>query len=344
MTRARKELVSVETTPYYHCICRCVRRAFLCGEDFYSGKNYEHRRGWVLERLCELQGVFAVDVCAYAVMSNHYHLVVRLDSDRATAWSEDEVMERWERLFSLPLLVARYRAGQTSTVAERERAQAQIALWRQRLQDLSWFMRSLNEHLARRANAEDGCKGRFWEGRYKSQALLDDAAVLTCMSYVDLNPVRAGMADTPEASDFTSIQQRIRMLASKCDRQEREASDEAQPSLTVLGGEGADPHANAVVFTTEDYLELVDWAGRAIREYKRGAIPEHVPPILERLQIDPAQFVRHVARGRGTHHVAALGRVECMRSAAVSAGRRFIKGIGVSAGLFAGPGGRACTP
>ncbi len=214
MTRARKELVSVETTPYYHCICRCVRRAFLWGEDSYSGKNCEHRRGWVLERLRELQGVFAVDVCAYAVMSNHYHLVVRLDSDRATAWSEGEVMERWERLFSLPLLVVRYRAGQTSTVAERERAQAQIALCRERLQDLSWFIRSLNEHLARRANAEDGCKGRFWEGRYKSQALLDDAAVLTCMSYVDLNPVRAGMADTPEASDFTSIQQRIRMLAS----------------------------------------------------------------------------------------------------------------------------------
>ncbi|WP_018863986.1 transposase [Thioalkalivibrio sp. ARh3] len=103
MTRARKELVSVETTPYYHCICRCVRRAFLCGEDSYSGKNYEHRRGWVLERLRELQGVFAVDVCAYAVMSNHYHLVVRLDADRAAAWSEGEVMERWERLFSLQL-------------------------------------------------------------------------------------------------------------------------------------------------------------------------------------------------------------------------------------------------
>lgn len=337
MTRARKELVSVETTPYYHCICRCVRRAFLCGEDFYSGKNYEHRRGWVLERLRALEDVFAVDVCAYAVMSNHYHLVVRLDSDRAAAWSEDEVMERWERLFSLPLLVARYRAGQTGTVAERERAQVQIAQWRERLQDLSWFMRSLNEHLARRANAEEGCKGRFWEGRYKSQALLDDAAVLTCMSYVDLNPVRGGMADTPEGSDFTSIQQRIRERASMPDATGEESGERTEPRLTTLGHEGDDGHPNAVVFTTDDYLELVEWTGRAIREDKRGAIPEHIPPILERLQIDPAHFVRHVRRGGRSYHVAALGRVERMRKAAMDRGRHFIKGIGVSGRMFVGP-------
>ena len=337
MTRARKELVSVETTPYYHCICRCVRRAFLCGEDSYSGRNYEHRRGWVLERLRALQDVFAVDVCAYAVMSNHYHLVVRLDADRATAWSEREVMERWERWFSLPLLVARYRAGKTGTVAERERAQAQIALWRERLQDLSWFMRSLNEHLARRANAEDGCKGRFWEGRYKSQALLDDAAVLTCMSYVDLNPVRAGMADTPEASDFTSIQQRIRALARKDQGHEGPACEGDEPRLTVLGREGDDPHGNAVVFTTEDYLELVDWTGRAIREDKRGAIPESIPPILERLRIDPVHFLRHVGRGQRSHHVAALGHVERFREAVKQLGRRSIKGVGISARMFLAP-------
>ncbi|WP_026280651.1 transposase [Thioalkalivibrio sp. ALE9] len=339
MTRARKELVSVETTPYYHCICRCVRRAFLCGEDSYSGRNHEHRRGWVLERLCELQGVFAVDVCAYAVMSNHYHLVVRLDSDRATAWSEGEVMERWERLFSLPLLVVRYRAGQTSTVAERERAEAQIALWRERLQDLSWFMRSLNEHLARRANEEDGCKGRFWEGRYKSQALLDDAAVLTCMSYVDLNPVRAGMADTPEASDFTSIQQRIRALAREGQEQGGPACEGDEPRLTVLGLEGDDPHGNAVAFTTEDYLELVDWTGRAIREDKRGAIPESIPPILERLGIDPVHFLRHVGRGQRSHHVAALGHVERFREAVRQLGRRSIKGVGISVRMFLAPAG-----
>ena len=174
-------------------------------------------------------------------MSNHYHLVVRLDVEKARALSEDEVIARYSRLFKVPLLVERYLDGLTSE-AENLDAQKILGKWRERLRDLSWYMRGLNEYLARRANAEDGCEGCFCaapahpsalapcfalppasmqscargirpslaiEGRYKSQALLDDAAVLTCMSYVDLNPIRANMAETPEESDFTSIQQRI---------------------------------------------------------------------------------------------------------------------------------------
>jgi hypothetical protein len=93
--------------------------------------------------------------------------------------------------------------------AKQEKAQAIVATSRERLSTLSWFMRRLNEDLARRANTEDVCKGHFWEGRLKSQALLDEAAILTYMSYVDLNPVRVGMAECPENSDLTSIQQRI---------------------------------------------------------------------------------------------------------------------------------------
>jgi REP element-mobilizing transposase RayT len=193
MTRARNQLISLDTTPYYHCISRCVRRAFLWGEDSLTGKSYEHRKGWVIDRLRELSGVFAIEVCAYAIMSNHYHLVLRVDQQRAESWSTDEVIAQWQKLHKLPLLVTRYVRGETTTRAENSAVDKLAQSWRERLIDISWFMRSLNEHLARRANEEDRCTGRFWEGRFKSQALLDEAAVLTCMSYVDLNPIRAKM-------------------------------------------------------------------------------------------------------------------------------------------------------
>ncbi|MGB1110170.1 MAG: transposase, partial [Gammaproteobacteria bacterium] len=208
MTRAREQLISLSDTPYYHCISRCVRRAFLCGEDHLTGNNYEHRKGWVIERLHLLDSVFAIDLCAYAVMSNHCHLVLRVDTARADDWEREQVIERWQRLYSLPPLIQQYLAGSSSPGLQ-QKAEEIIERWRERLMDISWYMRSLNEHLARRANAEDGCTGRFWEGRFKSQALLDEAAVLTCMSYVDLNPIRAKIAQTPEDSDFTAIQQRI---------------------------------------------------------------------------------------------------------------------------------------
>jgi REP element-mobilizing transposase RayT len=81
MTQKRASLISLSDTPYYHCVSRCVRRSFLCGVDPYSGQSYEHRRAWVEERLLYLCSVFAIDICAYAVMSNHVHLVLHVDVD-----------------------------------------------------------------------------------------------------------------------------------------------------------------------------------------------------------------------------------------------------------------------
>ena len=126
MTRARRELVSLDATPYYHCVCRCVRRAFLCGEDHLTGRNYEHRKGWVLERLLELQAVFTVDVCAYAIMSNHYHLVIRLDREAAAELPDAEVIERWGKLFAIPFLVARYDKGLCESDAEEKLARTVV--------------------------------------------------------------------------------------------------------------------------------------------------------------------------------------------------------------------------
>jgi REP element-mobilizing transposase RayT len=105
MTQPRSTLVSLDATPWYHVVSRCVRRAYLCGHDAHSGRNFEHRRGWIVERLQQLAAVFAIDVAAYAVMSNHVHVVVRVDAERALAWSRDEVLRRWTQLFTGPELV-----------------------------------------------------------------------------------------------------------------------------------------------------------------------------------------------------------------------------------------------
>ncbi len=209
MTQARRNLISLSDTPYYHCVNRCVRRAFLCGEDRHTGRSYEHRKQWIVDKIKELSSLFAIDVCAYAIMSTHYHAVLHVDEKRSLEWDDEEVVERWKRLFRGVLLVDRYMSGQCGSDAEAEKAREVIRQWRERLSDISWYMRCLNEHIAREANKEDCCKGRFWEGRFKSQALLDEKALLACMAYVDLNPIRAGLSETLEGSDYTSIQERI---------------------------------------------------------------------------------------------------------------------------------------
>jgi len=323
MTLARKKLISLDDTPYYHCVCRCVRRAFLWGTDHFTGRDYSHRKQWVVDRLKELQAIFAIDICAYAVMSNHYHVVLHVDQDRAKQWSSEEVIERWTKLFSLPVLVERYIRGQAASQAETDKAQAIIAQWRKRLHDISWFMRALNENLARRANQEDHCKGRFWEGRFKSQALLDEAGLVTCMAYVDLNPVRAGMAKTPETSDFTSVQARIRALKRS----------NANPPVNLRRFRSHRQDDTAIPFYLTDYLELVDWTGRAVRPDKRGSIADACPRILERLNIDPDHWLSYMQpQGNVFHH--AIGRARQLQNYALSLGQLWLQGLGPSQRLF----------
>ena len=290
MTRPRSELVCPAATPWYHCVCRCVRRAFLCGEDRLTGNDYSHRKAWVLERLALLHEIFTLDLGAYAVMANHYHLVVRLDTERAAALSDEDVIARWSRLFVLPPLVSRYQAGGLTTEAEIAAAQTLVGLWRQRLGDLSWYMRCLNEHIARLANSEDGRKGRFWEGRYKSQAILDEAGLLACLVYVDLNPLRAAVVDVPEQSVDVSLHQRI--------QPNPQAPETIRPTLLPFVGAHQKPMPLGIPYDQTDYLQLTDWTGRAQRPDKRGHIDEQAPTILNRLGMDGASFLEAVARQR----------------------------------------------
>ena len=123
MTTARREQISLSDTCYYHCISLCVRRAVLCGEDRFSGKNYEHRKQWIIDKLHELTTIFAIDVCAYAVMSNHYHTVLRVNTELADNWTKTDIVERWTRLFSGSVLVSRYLAGECTSEAEEVKAE-----------------------------------------------------------------------------------------------------------------------------------------------------------------------------------------------------------------------------
>jgi len=163
MPTPRSQQVSLSDTPYYHCISRCVRRTFLCGVDHSTHKDYSHRKQWIVERLALLSKTFAIEICAYSVMSNHLHLVLKINAPQAQKWHDETVIQHWEQLFSLPVLVERYHNGECHSEAEQQRAQEVIQLFRERLTDLSWFMRCLNEHIARQANAEDHCTGRFWD-------------------------------------------------------------------------------------------------------------------------------------------------------------------------------------
>lgn len=308
MTQPRKNLVSIADTPYYHIVSRCVRRSFLCGVDNASGKSYEHRRQWIVDRIRLLSSLFAVDICSYVVMSNHYHLVVKLDPDQITQLNDYEVMERWLSLFKGPLLVQRFAAGIALSKPERDTVSDIIAVWRSRLADLSWFMRCLNQPIARQANLEDNCTGHFWEARFKSQALLTDEALLSCMAYVDLNPVRADIAKTPEHSDYTAIQERIteRFSLQKAIRSQSQSGyllnfeHPLKPLLPFEGNVTAEQQTG-ILYNFTDYLQLVDWTGRAIRSDKRGSIPDHLPDILQRLAIDQTVWLANATQFEAIH-------------------------------------------
>ena len=306
MTIARKHQISLDCTPYYHCVSRCVRRAFLCGKDKFSGKSFEHRRDWIEQRILSLAEIFSIDVCAYAVMSNHYHLVVRLDPKRAVAWSDDEVVHRWSQVFQIPLAAA-------TSIADHENLHARkvwINRWRTRLSSLSWFMRCINEPLARRSNREDQCTGRFWEGRFKLQALLDEAALIQCMAYVDLNPVRSGLAETPQTSLHTSVHARIqgRDQALQVFAQNKQLATVCLPIAWA------------------DYLQLVDWTGRQWQPGKFERIDPTHPPILDRLGSDANQWINQLKRFNSWHG-RALGSIAALQVYCDHLGQRWLKGL-----------------
>lgn len=314
MAIPRSLQIDLNTTAYYHCMTRCVRRSYLCGYDSETNRDYSHRKQWIVSKIKHLANVFAIKICAYAIMSNHYHLVLFINELQATSWSDQEIIARWHAIFPTD--------AKSLSLYPDDQAKLKIESWRQHLMDISWFMRCLNEPIARYANKEDDKKGRFWEGRFKSQALLDEGALLSAMVYVDLNPIRAKIADTPENSNFTSIQERLKALVKKV---KNIPSNKQPKDLMPFSNKSKLSKDVSIDFTLNDYLKLIDSTGRILREDKRGAIPNSLPPILTRLGLNPDFWLSNV-RNLQSRFSYAIGHSEklaafnhCHRSKSVNA-------------------------
>jgi len=256
MTTARKQLVIPGQPGFYHCISRCVRRAYLCGTDKYSGRNFDHRRDWMVERMRMLTTCFALDIYAYAFLDNHYHIVIYVDPERVDCWSDEQVVKQWKTLWN-------WRRPSEHPVLPKKVSSEKIKEWRRRLSDVSWVMRLLNEPIARIANAEDDVTGHFWESRFKCTPLLDDASLIACMVYVDLNPIKAGVALTLEGSEYTSIQKRIRELqernteADSGSRQRDVSSSTVKNDILRPIASACPDRAPVVSLSEHAYLDLV---------------------------------------------------------------------------------------
>ncbi|MDG2381890.1 MAG: hypothetical protein P8N76_09455 [Pirellulaceae bacterium] len=303
----RRMAIDEDIVGVYHCVNRCVRRAFLCGQDAVTGKSYNHRRQWIEDRISFLASVFLVDVHGFGIMSNHYHLVLWNRPDLARELSDRDVVLRWWRLTN-------YRPNASDTfkkqliqvcLANREG----ILELRSRRSSISWMMRYLNQAVAVAANKEDDVSGRFWQGRFDSYRIRDLRQLLSTMIYVDLNPIRAGLAKSLERSYHTSVFRRIAALKRR-DKSSHLHQARKEKAVQAILDEWITPieikaytssqsskrqrlsypewrasDDGCLPMSVENYLLMLDWTGRQLRSGKRGRIPTGLPDILNQLKI-----------------------------------------------------------
>jgi REP element-mobilizing transposase RayT len=325
---ARAEVFSPDEIAIVHVMNRTVRRCFLLGDDPISGKNFDHRKGWMEDQL-EIQAQnFGIDLICYALMSNHFHLILRSRPDVVATWDDTEVARRWLTLCPKRRPSKRKNAkneGDVGKQAEPTQAEidaivndpAELQDLRSRLSDISWWMRLLSQKIGSRANRDDKEVGKFWQSRYKGVKLLDEASILACAAYVDLNPIRAAIAENLEGSFYTSAQQRVLQLQAMASKR-----GSAKGKKTKKGGRGASLKSIAgslcpvglnegksgvgtcahtegrrasdkgfLQISTAEYLDLLDWTARRLKSGKRGSTPKCAPRLFQRLGIDEQTWI-----------------------------------------------------
>ena len=317
----RSEVIDPNEVTIVHVLNRTVRRCFLFGDDPLTGKNFDHRKAWIEGFLKQFAAQFGIDLLCYSILSNHYHLVLRTRPDVVASWSDTEVARRW-----LMLCPLRKNGSQPAEPNEAElngirNCPVRLAEIRSRLSNISWWMRLLNQRIAQRANREEEENGRFFQDRFRATRIIDEASLLACCAYVELNPIRAAMAETIEKSDHTSVQRRI-------EAELQDAQEEASPVpaaarrdafLAQLTNNEKDDPIGPVAGKTglrcsdkgflamelQEYLQLLDWTARQIAPGKRGSTPDYLPPVLKRLGLAADSWNELVCKfGKTFVHVA----------------------------------------
>jgi len=302
MALQRSEVIDLMNTRYYHCITRCVRREFLLGNI-----EKELKRKEIMEkRIFKLKDCFAINVLAYSIMDNHYHIALHIDVDFVENLSDREILERWCSVFKGHECVQKFLKGESLFFYEEKIVQYYVNEYRMRLTDISWF------------------KGHFWEHRFISVPIKGREMLTSTMAYIDLNPLRAAVVSKPEDSHFTSLKRRVESLRlskmginlkEALDKKIQNTKDEFKKDilqhieigvedlenvdvLKAFGFEsfkgyliGLEPLEdeygqilrNHIDLSTEQYLKFVDMMWREKREDKRGFIAINEPCILSRI-------------------------------------------------------------
>jgi hypothetical protein len=339
MTMAREQLVDLSVTRWYHCVARCVRRADLLSEGPLD------RKEWIERRLEELAGIFAVSVGGFAVLDNQLQLLLRLDPGVVKSWSDTEVVTRWGRLCP-PRDKRRQILPVSRGWVQEHRSDAEwMAIARERLQSLSWFMKWLKEPLSRLANRQDKTRGAFFEERFKSVAILDEESLLATCTYIDLNAAAAGVARKPGSRPHTSIRARTEHLKARSRAGDVKAAEQGSAAalarLAALAetgwlcpvedrrGLGSKREGMLEGISLVGYLLLVESTGRSIREGK-AAISALPSKVLEGLGISVEAWLalqEKLRKGRLMGRFSAASR-ERLRSVAAQLGVHHLANVG----------------
>ena len=347
----RRDVFDSETIGVYHCFNRIVRRSFLCGFDPVTQKDFAYRRDWFYQRLRYLTRFFAIDMLAYAIMSNHYHLVLRNRPDQVARMDDRQVVTAW--LMICPKS-QKQPDGTALPPTEPEievelKTPGRVADLRTRLSDPSWLIRQLSQYMGIRCNAEDDETGHFWQSRFGMTRLLDEAAVLACLAYVDLNPLRAHAATSLEGYTQASIGERLRTLedeaiepsswlapialASETDGQPAQAVDRMtrEEIAAAVQAQAAQPRG-CLSITFQQYVELLRWlsSGKPPSGPEPGRIEQPEPEaksVLQQLSLDPEAFFDLVHHFRSRFATAA-GCEASLREEARRRGRRHLHAPG----------------